>query len=418
MRFLEKHHIHYAWVIMISCFMVYGATMGMVFNLGGIFNAAISVDMGITISEFTVVTIASGLTSAVALLTVVDRVIKKAGLIRVMTVSVVVYGVSVVLRSVCTTLWQFALTYALNGLAGAFLLYVPMPLIINAWFQEKAGLALGITMLSSGAVGGIMNPVIQNVILAHGWRYAAVVNGVLSVVMALPFLLIFLKRDPKEMGLLPYGYKGEPEPEKPVTSPSEAARLTPFDTRYSPKEKKKLFAMSFVMAIILYLVSSVPQQLAHFGIVNGLGASGGALLVSCGMAGNMTGKAVMGLCTDRFGKKKTFLAFITISNIGLLMISFLYRMPFFVPAVSAFLIGFTAAENTMIVPMAVGEYSSGEEYLENISRVSVATMLSTAFGTYVSSAIYDLTGSYSIEFMLYLALHLFAMTLLLRILRK
>lgn len=42
MRMENKGSFHYAWLIPVSCFCLYGETMGGGYNCGGVFNAAIS----------------------------------------------------------------------------------------------------------------------------------------------------------------------------------------------------------------------------------------------------------------------------------------------------------------------------------------------------------------------------------------
>ena len=405
--------IHYAWWILVACFMLYGSTMGLGVNLNGIFNAAIAEDLGLAISKYTAVTIAGGLISALALMTVVDKIIRKNDLRLVLCLAVIVYGSSYIIRGRCTKLWQFVGMYLINGFSSSFLLYVPIPLIINAWFKEKSGFAMGITMLSSGVAGLLTNPLMQRLITNRGWRFSSYVNGLLIIVLSVPFILIIIRRNPSELGLRAYGEIDDSVSDTPSGESEEVA--VHYNGLYTPKEKRKLFAFTFVFAIFAYLVSTVPQQLAHFGIVTGLGAANGALLVSCGMAGNMTSKALLGICVDKFGKRKSFTLFLSTSITGLLGLAFLYRSPMAVLGAAAFLSGSSACVNTMITPMLVAEYSTGDEYLTFVSRVSVATMISTAFGTYVSSAIYDFTGSYSVEFVFYAILYMIAIAIALRV---
>ncbi len=409
-----QRKIHYAWWILAACFMIYGATMGLGVNLTGIFNAAIAEDLGIAISKYTAVTIAGGLISALALMTVVDKIIRKNDLRLVLCLAAILYGSSYILRGRCTKLWQFVGMYLINGFSSSFLLYVPIPLILNAWFHKKAGFAMGITMLSSGVAGLLTNPIMQRLIAGRGWRFASYVNGLLIIVLSVPFILIFIRRSPSELGMRAYGEEEELSSGDGPTGKSEEAAVH-YNSLYTPKEKRRLFAYTFVFAIFAYLVSTVPQQLAHFGIVTGLGAANGALLVSCGMAGNMTSKALLGICVDKFGKRNSFALFLSIAILGLTGLSFLYRFPMAVIGAAAFLSGFSACVNTMMSPMLVAEYATGDEYLTFVSRVSVATMISTAFGTYVSSAIYDFTGSYSVEFIFYAILYMIAIAIALRV---
>jgi len=410
METLKKGKFHYAWLIMVSCFFLYGGTMGMGYNCGGVFNAAISRAMGWTISGFTFSTIFLGAASTLTLV-FVDRIFNRFHMKAVLGISIVIYGISLMLKCICSEIWQFCILYAVNGAAAAFLFYVPVPMLINRWFKKKAGFALGLSLLSSGVAGAVMNPILSAIIEAKGWQTAAVVNGIVSIVFALPPVLLFVKKCPEEMGLKPYGAEDPSGDSAAATSVSEDAEIKPIH----PREQRICFVCSFVLAMIVLVISMIPQQLAHFAQVNGISAAIGASLVSVGMAGNMTSKAIMGGCVDRFGTKKTFTASFLLVALGFLVYAVLPDASLFLLYPAAFLTGVSAANNVVVMPFMVKAYTDSEDYLFFMSRVSMATMIATAFGTYICSAIYDLTGSYTWEFLLYIAADLIALGLVYRI---
>jgi len=406
----KKSKFHYAWLIMVSCFFLYGGTMGVGYNCGGVFNAAISKAMGWSISGFTFSTIFLGAASALTLV-FVDRIFVRYNMKAVLGISIVVYGLSLMLKCICSEIWQFCILYAVNGAAAAFLFYVPVPMLINRWFKKKAGFALGLSLLSSGIVGAVLNPVLSAIIEARGWQTAAVVNGIVSIVFALPPVLLFVKKCPEEMGLKPYGAEDPAEDGAEGIGVSEGAEIKPIH----PREQRICFVCSFVLAMIVLIISMIPQQLAHFAQVNGISAAVGASLVSVGMAGNMTSKAIMGGCVDRFGTKKTFTASFLLVALGFLVYAVLPDASLFLLYPAAFLTGISAANNVVVMPFMVKAYTDSEDYLFFVSKVSMATMIATAFGTYICSAIYDLTGSYTWEFLLYIAADLIALGLVCRI---
>ena len=411
----KQRKFHYAWLILVSCFALYGGTMGVGYNCSGVFNAAVSAAMGWKISEFTLAMFFMGAASALTLLAA-DRIFRKCSLKLVLACSVSIYALTLALKCVCSELWHFYLLYAVNGAAAAFLFYVPVPMLLNSWFRKSRGLALGIAMLSSGILGAVMNPVLSAVIETEGWRTAAVVNGIVSLVIALPPVLLFVRRSPKEMGLRPYG--AEEIPEQPLsvkTSPSQVDEMEYHNPYYSGREKKTLFRYSFVLAVIVLVISMIPQQLAHFARVNGMSAAVGAAFVTMGMTGNMISKAVMGGCVDRFGKKKTFSVSFLLVAAGFLVFALLPGAPPALLYPAAFLTGVSAANNVVVMPFMVGVYSSGEEYTYYMSKVSVASMIGTACGTFVCSAIYDLAGSYTPELLFFLAMDLAALAIVRRI---
>ena len=80
--------------------------------------------------------------------------------------------------------------------------------------------------------------------------------------------------------------------------------------------------------------------------------------------------------------------------------------------VGAFLNGIAAANHGIALPLAVESFSSGDEYVYYMSRVTMGTMLATAFTTYIGNAIYDICGTYSIEFIIYAVLQILCIILM------
>ncbi len=68
-----------------------------------------------------------------------------------------------------------------------------MPLIINMWFKEKTGTALGICVSCGNAFGIIFNLLSAQVIVNWGWRTAYHVLPLIPLVLALPLSLHILK---------------------------------------------------------------------------------------------------------------------------------------------------------------------------------------------------------------------------------
>lgn len=391
---------------MIACFCLYGGTMGIGYNVQGVFNAAISKEMGWKISSFTLYTVFLGIASALTSMLATDRIFRKYDMRKVLSVSVIVYAATLCLRALCTQLWQFCVLYIFNGIAAAFLFYVPVPLLINNWFHKRGGFALGLSVLSSGIFGAIMNVVLSAIIEAKGWQTAAVVNGLAALIVALPATILIVRKTPKEKGLLPYGEgEGEQEPEAVLQTEEAPVRRIPSAVR------RRCFAFSWVLAIIVLVVSMIPQQLAHVAQTAGLDPAIGASLVSVGMVGNMTSKAIMGFCVDRFGKKATFTASFLLVAVGFLVYAVIPGAPLIILYAAAFLTGISAANNVVVMPFMVRVYSDGDAYLNYMSRVTVATMVATAFGTYICSAIYDFAGSYTWEFLIFIAADLIGLAL-------
>jgi MFS family permease len=79
---------------------------------------------------------------------------------------------------------------------------------VNHWFRKKRGLAMSIVQTGQSIGGVVFFPLVAFAVLNLGWRNAAQLSGVI-VLLLLP-LLLFVRRSPESMGLLPDGERPAP----------------------------------------------------------------------------------------------------------------------------------------------------------------------------------------------------------------
>ena len=89
---------------------------------------------------------------------------------------------------------------------------------VNHWFRRKRGLAMSIVQTGQAIGGVVIFPLVALAVLNLGWRMASVLSG-LVVLMLLP-LVLFIRRSPESMGLLPDG-------ERSSSQDPTASGLTP-----------------------------------------------------------------------------------------------------------------------------------------------------------------------------------------------
>ena len=401
---------HYAWWILASCIAFYSATMGALVNTQGIFMPPMLSEFGWSATQYSAASIISGL-SAVAALTFVDKLYNRFGVKRVLLISVFLYELGFMLKTFTRGYLYYCGISALIGVSSAFVLYVPVPLLINAWFKEKRGFALGTAMLSSGVAGAVLNPIISGIISSSGWRIGIVAVSGIAMCISLPFLIFVVRGKPEDMGLRPYGEGGDAA-EKANVNPDHGKEAEKFfSNRFSPKDKHRKLIICIIMAALLNLLSVISAHLANFAASLGLATAIGATLTSSQMIGNLLSKATMGLCMDRFGKFKVLLISMIFVTIGYLLLGLSTGAVILMYA-AAFLLGITAAHNTMVMPAMVETFAIGREYAGFISKVSMGTMLASAFSNIITSSIYDLTGAYTTVWFVYAGIELVCAVLL------
>jgi sugar phosphate permease len=101
-------------------------------------------------------------------------------------------------------LWQLILLWGV--LLGTATAVTPSlgPCVASRWFVRHRGLALGILTNANAAGQVIFLPLLMAVVVYSNWRSALMVIVVPSVLL-LPVLLLWMRDDPKDVGLEPYG---------------------------------------------------------------------------------------------------------------------------------------------------------------------------------------------------------------------
>ena len=83
---------------------------------------------------------------------------------------------------------------------------------INQWFRRHRSLAMGIAGTGTAIGGIVIAPLMGFLVLSAGWRPAALISGVIILVVVIPVSFL-VRRDPESMGLRP---DGDPIPEDEV----------------------------------------------------------------------------------------------------------------------------------------------------------------------------------------------------------
>jgi MFS family permease len=94
--------------------------------------------------------------------------------------------------------------------------------VVAHWFRRKRGLAMAIVQTGQAIGGVLIFPLVALAVLKLGWRMAAVLSG-FSVLLLLP-LVLFIRRSPESMGLLPDGERAVRTMARGPSPPLDEAR--------------------------------------------------------------------------------------------------------------------------------------------------------------------------------------------------
>ena len=195
----------YGWVIVGVMAAAGAANMAMATLNFGLFIKPMGDDLGIGRSMFgwaqTALQVATSATSPL-----IGRLIDRFGARVLLPAGAAFTGAAIMGLAFIHHGWQLVMVFALMGLAGlsgpgAMMTSVP----VMKWFVRNRGKAVAFMSLGIPAGALIFVPLTQIFIDSWGWREAWTGLAIIGVCMIVPLAIIFVRRQPEDMGLLPDG---------------------------------------------------------------------------------------------------------------------------------------------------------------------------------------------------------------------
>jgi MFS family permease len=383
----QKKPIFYGWKIVIAIFWINTTLFGAAF-IFGVFFKSLETDfhMSRTVTS-SIVSVYWVITAGVAVLG--GWAFERFGP-RLVFIMAFLTGLSLLLASQVHVVWQFFITYSLLLALGTGALYVAtMPLIFR-WFEQKRGLASGFALAGSSFGQVILAPLATFLIVKSDWRIGFLALGVIAW-LAMPLSLV-LKRDPREMGLLPDGRQSEvgiiP---KTTTAPNPVA--------FSILSAFK--AMSFWLLTILHFMFGVCSLMVATHIVPhvidiGFSVEQGATVISIVGIMSAAGFLLGGFVTDRVGAKRTLIFFalgMAVMTAWLTHISNLWQIYLF-----AVLYGLTSGGVTPSLATFFGQTFGMTHLSKILGMIEVSWAIGAATGPIIGGTLFDLNGNYIVAF--------------------
>ncbi len=218
-------------------------------------------------------------------------------------------GGGFILYSFCHTLPAFYGASAVVEVGTAILSAIGVPVLINAWFQERRGLALGLAFAGGGLGNIILQQIVPRLLEERGYAYAYWILGIISLAVAVPTVLLLI-RFPKNVhaGVAMDGTdRGKDSVnDRKREEPKSRIRLwgyTPGDLLKTPVFW--LFALAWFM-VGLFVSGLAVQYMAYFvsiGFTTVMRANIGSIMAACTILGNLFGGAIF----NKIGEMKTLI---------------------------------------------------------------------------------------------------------------
>jgi len=391
--------LHYGWVIAGLAAVIF-SFYSMRFNTFGVLLIPLTEEFGWDRGALSwAPSIASMFAAILSLF--VARLADKYGPRYFVTAAGLLVGVGFLLMSRVSELWQVFFAWGITMGAAQAMIYIPVISAMPRWFAVRQSTAIGISVVGFGIGAVIWPPVTQVLIDTISWQNTCLYLGITDTVIILT-LAQFLKRDPAEMGLLPYGAASAP-----AGKPSPAA-----NNGLSLKEAMKNPRFWLLGGMFLGFFSCLNVMYVHIvAHARDIGVSPifAASAVSVIGGFSIIGRLSIGPVSDKTGLR---LAMCLSMAFAVTALSLLLWSPgewsFYLFAAL-----FGLAYGTF-VPMeaAAPAQMFGNRSLGTImATLGLFTNLGIMVAPPVAGAIFDATGEYKIAFVLCLGLSLMALGL-------
>lgn len=211
-----------------------------------------------------------------------------------------IHGVGTFLMGTSTSFLQACLFFGIVGAASSTM-YVPIVTLIQRWFgPRRRGMALGILSASWTSGYALMGLMIPPLVALRDWRTCWWVLSVLALSLA-PMNFFLLRSKPEDLGLRPWGERGESPPADPSSGPRRLsygeilrlANLWPLSFSY------------FLMAFTCYLLTTFVVTYAQMEL--GFSYASSARLASTIALSGMAGGILLPILSDRLGRQRLIL---------------------------------------------------------------------------------------------------------------
>ena len=262
---------------------------------------------------------------------------------------------------------------------------------------------MSITFAGSSVGAMILSPVISSIIESMGWRMAFRILGLGMLVILVPVVFLLVRSKPEDKGLRALGA------DEAVASGAAAdAGLTGLPLRELRRHPTFWVYVTgiFVMLLTMGAMYHMPAHITGVGISADLAAT----FVSIYSLIAIFGKLLMGAVFDRFGVKAGILLGTVCMGLCYVFLLIAKTFPMFI--VVAVFYGLGSAHGTIFPPTLTSKLYGSKYYSEIFGFVNAFASLSMAVCNLIMAAPYDITGSYTLAWIIGLAAAVFATILL------
>jgi len=340
-----------------------------------------------------------GFVVSAAVSPLIGRLMDRAGPRAVMELGVALMAGGMLLAPFTTQPWHLYLTIGVMVGAGSICLgYSGQSLFLPNWFNRRRGLAIGLAFAGVGIGSMSLLPWVQHMIEQTGWRTACTAMGILILVVLAPINLLLHKR-PEDIGLQADGDAAPSAASKPVSYVVDHDWAGIDWTLGRAVRTARFWWISLGYFGGLYIWYAVQVHQTKYLLDIGFSPNVAVWALGAVSLLGIPGQIWLGHLSDRVGREWIwtvacsgfaicFAALIALQSFPVLTLIYLMVL-----AQGALGYGLTSIMGAVVL-----EIFQGRHFGSIFGTVMLAALAGGAAGPWVTGALHDLTGSYSVAF--------------------
>lgn len=383
----KEARLFYGYIVVIAGFFAMTIMFGAQYSFGVFFKPVLT-EFGwtraMTSGAYSLYMVLHGTGSMFA-----GRLTDRLGPRLVVTVASLLLGTGYILMSQIGAVWQY---YVFYGVLASFGMssYVPLLSVVARWFVKRRGLMTGIIVSGVGTGTILMPPIANQLIAAYGWRTSYIIVGCVALVVIV-VAAQFLRRDPAQLGLLPYGANVS----KTETALHEVSGLS----LHEAIRTARFWLTGGVFFSLLIAEHSILVHMVPHATDIGISAAEAAGILSAIGGMSIAGRITIGIVSDRIGNKKSLAIVFVLMAIALFWLQAAREL--WMLYLFAVVFGFSYGASVSLQSTTVAELFGMRAHGAILGVVILIAAIGGAIGPLLAGTIFDLTGSYYIAFLVY-----------------
>ncbi len=397
---IKSKRIHYAWFICAGCTLLLFCTGGLSLTAFAAYLPYLTSLKGLAGAQISAVVFVRSLFGVIGML-LVNKALEYFEVRRVVAVSLVGCGVSFVIFGSVSSFPGYLTAAAVAGISYGFGSMIAVSILISRWFVSHRGLALGITMSSTGLSTFIVSPIITAMVENLSLRASFYIESVFVFLSALA-VWILIRSTPSCLNMQPLE-SAHPERKKENNSQSFANRTAP----------APLF---FVMGVGLLFLGAAANNISnHLSVLYqsvGYTSYQLSMIISLFGLSLAIGKFVYGELADLIGVFKACLVLFAIALLGSGMCCLAGSGNYGIACTASVLAGFGMSLASVATSTYAVEVAAEQDYPRVVSVFQTTqTAGGLAFAT-VPGILADFTGNYVLAYVIMFLFILFSAVIL------